>query len=91
MSRRPPRKSNKRAAAAPVSAAASASSSEFRMPESATPALPAVEEFEGLDMPAGLLATLTAQGVTTPFPIQGATLPDSLAGRDVLALSLIHI
>ncbi|MFF5931248.1 DEAD/DEAH box helicase [Streptomyces hydrogenans] len=85
MSRRPPRKSNKRAAAAPVSAAASASSSEFRMPESATPALPAVEEFEGLDMPAGLLATLTAQGVTTPFPIQGATLPDSLAGRDVLA------
>ncbi|MFK3734394.1 DEAD/DEAH box helicase [Streptomyces sp. NPDC088090] len=85
MSRRPPRKSNKRASAAPVQTPASASSSEFRMPESATPALPAVEEFEGLDMPAGLLATLTAQGVTTPFPIQGATLPDSLAGRDVLA------
>ncbi|MFD4377818.1 DEAD/DEAH box helicase, partial [Streptomyces sp. NPDC058527] len=84
MSRRP-RKSNKRASAAPVPAPSSASSSEFRMPESATPALPAVEEFASLDMPAGLLATLTAQGVTTPFPIQGATLPDSLAGRDVLA------
>ncbi|MEU2549294.1 DEAD/DEAH box helicase [Streptomyces roseolus] len=55
------------------------------MPESATPALPAVDDFAALDMPAGLLATLTAQGVTTPFPIQGATLPDSLAGRDVLA------
>ncbi len=35
-------------------------------------------------MPAGLLKTLTAQGVTTPFPIQAATLPNSLAGRDLL-------
>ncbi|MFI0792275.1 DEAD/DEAH box helicase [Micromonospora rubida] len=31
-----------------------------------------------------LLAELTAQGITEPFPIQTATLPDSLAGRDVL-------
>ncbi|MEH0972424.1 DEAD/DEAH box helicase [Micromonospora sp. CPCC 205546] len=31
-----------------------------------------------------LLAELTAQGITEPFPIQSATLPDSLAGRDVL-------
>lgn len=37
-----------------------------------------------MDMPAGLLKTLTAQGVTTPFPIQAATLPNSLAGRDLL-------
>ncbi|MFW3462167.1 DEAD/DEAH box helicase [Streptomyces microflavus] len=35
-------------------------------------------------MPAALLKTLTAQGVTEPFPIQGATLPNSLAGRDIL-------
>jgi len=35
-------------------------------------------------MPAALLKTLTAQGVTTPFPIQAATLPNSLAGRDLL-------
>ncbi|MFF2806394.1 DEAD/DEAH box helicase [Streptomyces sp. NPDC058000] len=35
-------------------------------------------------MPVGLLKTLTAQGVTTPFPIQAATLPNSLAGRDLL-------
>ncbi len=35
-------------------------------------------------MPAGLLKTLTAQGVVTPFPIQAATLPNSLAGRDLL-------
>ncbi|MGK5742661.1 DEAD/DEAH box helicase [Micromonospora sp. URMC 103] len=31
-----------------------------------------------------LLAVLSAQGITEPFPIQSATLPDSLAGRDVL-------
>jgi superfamily II DNA/RNA helicase len=35
-------------------------------------------------MPERLLAALDAEGVTTPFPIQGATLPNSLAGRDVL-------
>ena len=35
-------------------------------------------------MPAALLKTLAAQGVTDPFPIQGATLPNSLAGRDIL-------
>ena len=49
-----------------------------------TPALPAVEAFAELDMPAALLKTLAAQGVTDPFPIQGATLPNSLAGRDIL-------
>ncbi|WP_037779906.1 DEAD/DEAH box helicase [Streptomyces sp. HGB0020] len=57
---------------------------EFRLPESTTPALPAVEDFAGMDLPAGLLKTLVAQGVTTPFPIQAATLPNSLAGRDLL-------
>ncbi|WP_202491115.1 DEAD/DEAH box helicase [Streptomyces venezuelae] len=35
-------------------------------------------------MPEGLLRTLGEQGVTEPFPIQAATLPNSLAGRDVL-------
>ncbi|MFE8016995.1 DEAD/DEAH box helicase [Streptomyces antibioticus] len=59
-------------------------SREFQLPVSTTPGLPAVEDFADLDMPAALLKTLTAQGVTTPFPIQAATLPNSLAGRDVL-------
>jgi superfamily II DNA/RNA helicase len=49
-----------------------------------TPALPAATAFAELDMPAPLLAALRAEGVTVPFPIQGATLPNSLAGRDVL-------
>ncbi|MFC8957876.1 DEAD/DEAH box helicase, partial [Streptomyces sp. NPDC057101] len=57
---------------------------EFALPKTITPALPAVEAFADLDMPKGLLAALTAQGVAVPFPIQGATLPNSLAGRDVL-------
>ena len=57
---------------------------EFALPETITPALPAVEGFADLDMPAQLLAELGRQGVTVPFPIQGATLPNSLAGRDVL-------
>ena len=30
------------------------------------------------------MSTLTQQGITDPFPIQTATLPDTLAGRDVL-------
>jgi len=57
---------------------------EFALPKTITPALPAVEAFAALDMPKALLAALTAQGVSVPFPIQGATLPNSLAGRDVL-------
>ncbi|MDQ0774885.1 superfamily II DNA/RNA helicase [Streptomyces aurantiacus] len=57
---------------------------EFTLPQTLTPALPAVESFDALDMPAALTKTLTAQGVTDPFPIQGATLPNSLAGRDIL-------
>ncbi|MFC1407954.1 DEAD/DEAH box helicase [Streptacidiphilus sp. N1-12] len=57
---------------------------EFEMPVSITPALPAVTSFAELDMPNALLSTLTREGVTEPFPIQGATLPNTLAGRDVL-------
>ncbi|MFH8611138.1 DEAD/DEAH box helicase [Streptomyces sp. NPDC018029] len=57
---------------------------EFALPESITPALLAVETFGDLDMPEALLKTLAAQGVTDPFPIQAATLPNSLAGRDIL-------
>ncbi|AXE87391.1 DEAD/DEAH box helicase [Streptomyces sp. Go-475] len=57
---------------------------EFAPPKTITPALPAVESFADLDMPAALLATLGHEGVSVPFPIQAATLPNSLAGRDVL-------
>ena len=40
--------------------------------------------FAALGVPAPLCDLLDAQGITTPFPIQAATLPDTLAGKDVL-------
>ncbi|MEJ3404503.1 DEAD/DEAH box helicase [Rathayibacter sp. YIM 133350] len=40
--------------------------------------------FGALGVPAPLVAVLTADGKTEPFPIQVDTLPDTLAGRDVL-------
>lgn len=40
--------------------------------------------FASLGVPSSLTAVLTAAGITIPTPIQAATLPDSLAGRDVL-------
>ncbi|MFG2764631.1 DEAD/DEAH box helicase [Streptomyces rubiginosohelvolus] len=57
---------------------------EFALPVTVTPALPAAETFGELEMPAPLKAALVAEGMTVPFPIQAATLPNSLAGRDVL-------
>jgi len=57
---------------------------EFALPVTRTPALPPAETFAELDMPPALLAALAAEGMAVPFPIQGATLPNSLAGRDVL-------
>jgi superfamily II DNA/RNA helicase len=40
--------------------------------------------FADCGVPARIVAALHARGIDTPFPIQAATLPDSLAGRDVL-------
>jgi superfamily II DNA/RNA helicase len=40
--------------------------------------------FAELGVPAVLVKQLALAGIETPFPIQSATLPDSLAGRDVL-------
>jgi superfamily II DNA/RNA helicase len=42
------------------------------------------ESFARLGVPENLVSALAAQGISTPFPIQAATLPDSLSGRDVL-------
>ena len=42
------------------------------------------QNFGTLGVPAPLVEVLAAGGITTPTPIQAATLPDSLAGRDVL-------
>ncbi|WP_431677971.1 DEAD/DEAH box helicase [Kitasatospora sp. KL5] len=62
---------------------AAAESQDFTVVQG-TPARPPAATFAELDMPKALLTALTREGVTEPFPIQSATLPDSLAGRDVL-------
>jgi superfamily II DNA/RNA helicase len=40
--------------------------------------------FAALGVPASLVTVLDDDGITTPFPIQEATLPDALEGRDIL-------
>ena len=40
--------------------------------------------FHSLGLAEQFIQTLSAAGIVEPFPIQAATLPDSLAGRDVL-------
>jgi superfamily II DNA/RNA helicase len=40
--------------------------------------------FADLGVPARLISNLTALGITEPFPIQVKTLPETMAGRDVL-------
>jgi len=42
------------------------------------------QTFADLGVPTALADVLAAQGKTEPFPIQADTLPDTLAGRDVL-------
>ncbi|MBJ7903147.1 MULTISPECIES: DEAD/DEAH box helicase [unclassified Streptomyces] len=79
MSRRPQKPTRRAAPSSPVSPP-----QEFRLPESRTPALEPIAEFADMELPAALLKCLAAQGVTTPFPIQAAALPNALAGRDLL-------
>ncbi|WP_402462775.1 DEAD/DEAH box helicase [Isoptericola aurantiacus] len=40
--------------------------------------------FADFGLPAPVVKHLTDAGITTPFPIQSASLPDTLAGKDVL-------
>jgi superfamily II DNA/RNA helicase len=40
--------------------------------------------FDSLGVPPRLVAALAESGIITPFPIQTATLPDALAGLDIL-------
>ena len=42
------------------------------------------EGFEGLGVPMPIVERLARDGIAEPFPIQKATIPDAIAGRDVL-------
>ncbi|MFH8567851.1 DEAD/DEAH box helicase [Streptomyces sp. NPDC017993] len=67
-------------AAAPVTDAAE-SAADAQTPDAA--AEPTVT-FASLGLPEGIVRKLAQNGVTTPFPIQAATIPDALAGKDIL-------
>ncbi|MFB9196781.1 DEAD/DEAH box helicase [Actinomadura verrucosospora] len=73
---RRPADGQRRPASEPAPASAPAAKS--------TPPAPAVASFAELALPAPIQETLVRQGVTAPFPIQAAALPNALAGRDVL-------
>lgn len=78
----------------PRSSRMPSSNSPGRARPAAPPAAPVLEApvhpvdpdatFASLGVPAPLVASLAGGGIVSPFPIQTATLPDSLAGRDVL-------
>jgi len=51
----------------------------------AAPASPAAptNSFSELGLPGTLVSVLRHRGITTPLPVQAATIPDALAGRDI--------
>ncbi|MGW1895358.1 DEAD/DEAH box helicase, partial [Streptomyces sp. NPDC002004] len=60
-----------------------ADTDEATAPETTAPEAPEVT-FGDLGLPEGVVRKLAQNGVTTPFPIQAATIPDALAGKDIL-------
>ncbi|WP_255954616.1 DEAD/DEAH box helicase [Streptomyces odontomachi] len=69
---------------APVSEAAVSEAPATEAPVTEAPAAPREITFADLGLPDGVVRKLGQNGVTTPFPIQAATIPDALAGRDIL-------
>ncbi|MFC8596253.1 DEAD/DEAH box helicase, partial [Streptomyces atroolivaceus] len=76
------------AAEAPAAAPAADDSEEVTSEEAASEeaaedAEPSIT-FASLGLPDGIVRKLAQNGVTAPFPIQAATIPDALAGKDIL-------
>ncbi|MFJ6690900.1 DEAD/DEAH box helicase [Streptomyces sp. NPDC091294] len=63
---------------APEAVEAAAAAAATEAPEAPEPT------FADLGLPEGVVRKLAQNGVTTPFPIQAATIPDALAGKDIL-------
>ena len=59
---------------------------DWSLVNSSSAPLPPVR-FSDLGVPRPLTTALEHRGIVTPFPIQAATLPDSLAGRDVCGMA----
>jgi len=77
-------------ATAGAEAAAPVAEPAAPMAEAVAPVAPSAEAetiattFAELGVPRRLVETLQRGGITAPFPIQAATIPDAIAGRDVL-------
>ncbi|MFD4345234.1 DEAD/DEAH box helicase, partial [Streptomyces coelicoflavus] len=70
---------------APEAVEAVAASAVTESPEAVEAPEAALEPtFADLGLPEGVVRKLAQNGVTTPFPIQAATIPDALAGKDIL-------
>ncbi|MFD5651006.1 DEAD/DEAH box helicase [Streptomyces sp. NPDC127039] len=70
---------------APEAVEAVAASATAESPEAVEAPEAAPEPtFADLGLPEGVVRKLAQNGVTTPFPIQAATIPDALAGKDIL-------
>ena len=58
---------------------------EFKAPTDQPPVTVAEDNgFAALGLPKQLVSRLARDGITSPFPIQVATIPDAMAGKDVL-------
>lgn len=68
---------------ADTEAAATDEPAEAVTEDEAEPAEPTVT-FGSLGLPDGIVRKLAQNGVTAPFPIQAATIPDALAYKDIL-------
>ncbi|MFI0764115.1 DEAD/DEAH box helicase [Streptomyces sp. NPDC021218] len=64
-----------------TASAASPEQTATEAPE--TPKAPDIT-FADLGLPEQIVRKLAQNGVTTPFPIQAATIPDAMAGKDIL-------
>ncbi|MFI6258033.1 DEAD/DEAH box helicase [Micromonospora zamorensis] len=69
---------------AALSEAGTAAATAAQPAESAAAEAAALVDFASLGLPEPLVRALAQQGITSPFEIQRATVPDALAGRDVL-------
>ncbi|WP_330435119.1 DEAD/DEAH box helicase [Streptomyces sp. NBC_00825] len=65
---------------APLAEQADTDSAEAEADADAEPTV----TFADLGLPEGIVRKLAQNGVTAPFPIQAATIPDALAGKDIL-------
>ncbi|MEP6696642.1 MAG: DEAD/DEAH box helicase [Pseudonocardiales bacterium] len=77
-----PARSTSRTPARPAAQTPSALEVAFAASEAAAPAQQ--RSFAAMGLPQGLVTALERRDIREPFAIQGRTLPDALAGRDVL-------